>query len=123
MRFLLFLLPSIALAAFSPDGATIGAVKRGIADLTCNVTSTLNANPDSMVSSVGNIVVGICAVTLSSGYFSAAPYCRCSRSIASGTDIVVACESTSATNLDVQTLDDAGAFTGSAVTIACTGAP
>lgn len=123
MRFLLFLFSISAFAAFSPNGATIGAPKRGIAELNCDATASVVENPDSLISSVGNQSGAICSVTLTSGYFSTSPYCRCSRSTASGVDEVIGCESTSSTNLDVQVIGDGGAAEASNVTIACTGGP
>lgn len=45
------------------------------ADVTCSSSSTINNNPGSWISSIGNISSGQCAITIANGVFSGAPDC------------------------------------------------
>ena len=100
-------------------------VKQGQLTVNCKAASALTSNPDGMWSAVGNVSGGACAVTLTTGYFSAAPSCWNNVDARAGTtpvitDIVV----TSATAISIDCATDAAAAcTDYTATIQCVGAP
>lgn len=55
------------------NGDKVGSVR-----LDCDAASTIVENPQSMVSSIGNISGGTCVATFATGYFSAKPICTVS---------------------------------------------
>ncbi len=52
-----------------------GVTKMMTASLNCDSSANININNGSWISSIGNISSGNCAVTINSGFFSAAPQC------------------------------------------------
>jgi hypothetical protein len=52
-----------------------GVVKAGVATINCSSSSSIGTNTDGMISSVGNVSSGVCAITLTTGYFSSTPVC------------------------------------------------
>jgi hypothetical protein len=79
------------------------------AKLNCDAGSSIMSQQGTWVSSIGNISGGACAVTLTTGTFSATPYCTATPATAGGysTGLELNVDATSATAVSVDCEDDA----------------
>jgi hypothetical protein len=59
-----------------------GVTKVGAARFSCADASAILDNADGMLSGVGNVSSGVCALTFAAGYFSASPVCTVSHGVA-----------------------------------------
>lgn len=104
---------------FIPSSVFAGrqsVVKVGAAKLNCDSGSAILTNPDSMVASIGNISTGTCTVTLTTGYFSAAPICTVTLAEASAARLkMVNVLVNSATSIEIDSRE--GSTSGSATTV------
>jgi hypothetical protein len=103
-----------------------GIAKRGIATLNCDAGSAITTNPDTMISSIGNISGGACAVVLATSYFSSQPECTASVFTAQGatTSTVYSASATPSSSTAVSI--DCGLASGAVctavdITLDCTG--
>ncbi len=64
--------PFIASSVFAGRSAVS---KVGVANINCDAGSAITTNNDSMISTVGNISAGACAITFNTGFFSSTPEC------------------------------------------------
>ncbi len=80
----------------------ISSVKIGIANLQCDDTSSEVSDPESMVSTVGNISSGTCAITLTTGFFTATPICTATTIGTGNAGLVNALTLTSATSVSMK---------------------
>ena len=107
IRFLSQNIPSPLLTG-SVTSSSTGAVRSEVANINCDAGSAITSQLGSWVSSIGNISGGACTVTLSSGAFSAAPYCVATPNAAfASTGLILSAASASATSVSVDCEDDA----------------
>ena len=86
-----------------------GVTSVEVAKLNCDAASSITSQHGLWVSSIGNISAGACAVTLTSGIFSATPYCTATPALAGGitTGQELNVDATSSTAVSVDCEDDA----------------
>lgn len=98
-------------------------VKKGFTQLNCDSSSAITSNPDSMVSSIGNVSSGACTVTLNTGYFSTLDGCILSRQSSSATsDAILRANAASATSVVIGCKNDTNTdCTAYDVYMECTG--
>jgi len=82
-------------------------VKIGTAKVSCSSSSSITTNTDSMIVSIGNISSGSCAITLTTGYFSATPECFVTWT-GVGNNAITYSSASSATATTVAAVTDAG---------------
>lgn len=87
-----------------------GVTRVESARLNCDAASVITAQNGSWITSIGNISAGACAVTITTGIFSAAPYCTVLAETGSGGDPLIVGLTTAPTTtaLSVDCSDNAG---------------
>lgn len=98
-----------AILANSVSTGTVNGDKIGGAQLNCDSASSILRSRQSMIASIGNISSGVCSVTLTSGYFSAAPDCSASWNGDGSVTLNPYLICTTATACTLGTFSDAGA--------------
>lgn len=107
---------------FIPSSVFAGrssVVKIGVAALTCATSSTIDSNPDSMISAIGNRSTATCTITFTTGFFSSTPRCVISGDGASAT--FASSLITSSTSGSVYTYSSAGTGADRSVNLFCIG--
>jgi hypothetical protein len=107
---------------FIPSSVFAGraaVVKIGSAELSCAAASTITSNPDAMINTIGNRSSADCAVTFVAGFFSSAPICVISPTVAS--KIVGYTTMTSSGFTYKSSDDDAGAASDTTASLICIG--
>lgn len=112
------------LMANSVTSSSSGVTKVEAANINCDAGSAITSQHGSWVSSVGNASGGACAITLSGGVFSSAPYCTVSPNAAfASVGLILSVTASSATAVSVDCEDDASsACTSYDFNIICVGA-
>lgn len=100
-------LPAPVLTNMVTTGSS-GGVKIDVANINCDAGSAITSQNGSWVSSVGNVSGGACAVTLTTGNYSATPYCWASPNTAfASVGLILSTAQSSATAVSVDCEDDA----------------
>lgn len=87
--------------------SSTGITRVEASNINCDASSAITSQHGSWVSSVGNVSGGACAVTLTTGTFSAAPYCLVEITGAISTGLETSVTASSATAVSVDCEDDA----------------
>lgn len=111
--------------AWRPLAISTGTATRvEAARLNCDAGSAITSQNGTWISSIGNISAGACAVTLTTGVFSATPWCTAIPSLSGGISLgqELNTDATSATAVSVDCEDDAStACTVADFTLICVG--
>jgi hypothetical protein len=104
-----------------------GVTHTAVAKLNCDSGSSIISQLGSWVSSIGNVSTGACAVTITAGTFSSAPYCNATATGNTGAGLdnglIMNVDATSATAVSVDCETDASnACTSFDFILTCTGA-
>lgn len=93
------------------------------AQINCSSSSSIGSStPPSLLTAIGNVSGGNCAVTIKTGVFSGTPRCVASDDGVAGTPKIIAATGASATSFQVDCANDAGtACTTYTANVICTG--
>lgn len=94
--------------------------RQATAELNCQSSSAITENEEAMVSAIGNVSAGACAITLRTGYFSSTPDCSAMLlGTLSATPAALIMTLTSATSISVDSVIAGAAGTNYNMTIFC----